>query len=170
MVASNKIKWEKQVQALEDYAASKNWTIRYLKNAKNDWADWERKRITLKERANKEALFYVFLHELGHMLLFQNNRAYSSKYEAVFDEFTGSTQPVSIARIEEELEAWRTGLRLCLRLNLKVDRRNYEKVKSKYAMTYIAWASRRTAKKVPPSPTDPKELIDENSNNSDKTF
>jgi len=154
MARNRKINWKKQLELLEEYAASKKWSVIYRAKAKNDWADWARKSVRLKERTNKEELFYVFLHELGHMLMFQNNRAYSSKYEAVFDEFTGGTQPVSIARIEEELEAWRTGLRLCFRLNLKVNRRNYEKVKSKYAMTYIAWASRRTSKKAQ-APAEP---------------
>lgn len=141
------INWQKQLTTLERYVSSKKWTVRYLKKAKNDWADWERKRISLKKRANQEILFYIFLHELGHMLLFQNGRAYSSKYEEVFDEFTGGTQPVSIARIEEELEAWRTGARLAKRLKLKTDRRNFEKVKSKYVMTYIRWAHRKITSK-----------------------
>lgn len=144
---ARKTKWQKYISTLEKYVESKKWTVRYLKNAKNDWADWDRKRITLKIRENQEVLFYIFLHELGHMLMFQNGRAYSSKYDEVFDQFNGGTQPVSVARIEEELEAWRTGSRLAKRLGLKTDRRNFEKVKSKYAMTYIAWACRKLAKK-----------------------
>lgn len=137
------VKWKKQVKALETYVLNKGWAVHYDPDAKNDWADWSKKTITLKPRANNEVLFYVFLHELGHMLLFQNNRSYSSKYKEVFDEFTGSTKPISLARIEEELDAWRTGLRLAKRLNLKVDRRNFEKTKSKYAMTYITWACQK---------------------------
>lgn len=138
-----KINWSKQIKALEKYVKSKKWTVRYTTKAKNDWADWENKRISLKKRANLEVLFYVFLHELGHMLLLQNGRAYSSKYEVVFNEFAGGTQPINITRIEEELDAWRSGVRLAKRLKLKIDRRNYEKVKSKYAMTYITWACRK---------------------------
>ena len=140
---TKQIKWKKQIVSLEKYVAKKGWNVVYSETAKNDCADWSKKTVTLKPRANKEVLFYVFLHELGHMLLFQNNRSYSSKYKEVFDEFTGGTKPVSLARIEEELDAWRTGLRLAKRLKLKVDRRNFEKTKSKYAMTYITWACER---------------------------
>jgi hypothetical protein len=138
-----RINWRKQIAVLEKYVASKGWHVKYLDTVKNDWADWSKKTISLKSRVNKEVLFYVFLHELGHMLLFQNNRSYSSKYKEVFDEFTGGAKPISLARIEEELDAWRTGFRLAQRLKLKVDRRNFEKTKAKYAMTYITWACQK---------------------------
>jgi len=140
-------KWERQIGALTEYCQSKSWTVAFKKlNPSDDYAAWDKKRIVLSERKNKEILFYVFLHEIGHMLQHQNARSHLGSYEEVPEHFCHQAQASTVAKLEEELDAWKTGYRLADRLELFVDRRQFERVKAGCIMSYVDWGSRRHAR------------------------
>jgi hypothetical protein len=138
------VNWRQQISALNAYCTSKGWKVVFTQKTPNsDFAYPEDKLITIQSDRKAEVTFYYFLHEVGHMIMCQNKLGYEEKYSAVFNDFHGNSQTYKIARIEEELEAWKTGLRLARRLDLNVNRRNYEKIKSRCVTSYLTWAVNR---------------------------
>ena len=45
-----------------------------------------------------------------------------------------------VAKITEELEAWKRGERLARRLGIKINEEKFDKVRSDAIMSYIEWA------------------------------
>lgn len=141
------VNWKQQINMLTSYCSSKGWKVVFTqKTPHSDFAYPDDKLITIQKDRKAEVTFYYFLHEIGHMMMCQNKVGYEEKYSAVFEEFHGNSQTYKIARIEEELEAWKTGLRLARRLNLSVNRRNFENIKSRCVTSYLAWAVNRKFK------------------------
>lgn len=139
--------WRDQISQLITYCDNKGWKVMFTNKTPNsDYAYPDDKLITIQNDRKAEVTFYYFLHEIGHMIMCQNKAGYEEKYSAVFEDFHGNSQTYKIARIEEELEAWKTGLRLAKRLNLQVNRRNYEKIKSRCVTSYLSWAVKRKFK------------------------
>lgn len=139
--------WRNQIKKLEKYCEKKGWTVEYKKKPHSDFAEWEAKKITLQITRRPDTLFYVFLHEIGHMLLIKNKQIYNAKYGAIFNEFSRTSQTHKIAIVEEELEAWREGFNLAKKLELTVEQRKFERLRAKYVMTYMAWAAKKKPEK-----------------------
>ena len=141
------MQWKQQISKLLEYCEGKGWVVRFTSKTPNsDFAYPDSKLITIQSDRRSEITFYYFLHEIGHMVMCQNKAGYQERYSAVFDDFHGNSQTYKIARVEEELEAWKTGLKLAKRLNLTVNRRNYEKIKSRCVTSYLSWAVNRKMK------------------------
>lgn len=141
--------WKSQLQALEEYCVGKSWEVEYVsrKDPNADSAIVHKNKILIKKERSNELTFYVLLHEIGHMMLCQNNRMYDERYNAVFEAFHSASLTHKIKRVEEELDAWKTGFKLSKRLKLYVNRRRFEQVKSRCVTTYLMWAVDRKIKK-----------------------
>ncbi|MFA6049945.1 MAG: hypothetical protein WC761_01990 [Candidatus Paceibacterota bacterium] len=142
-----KLFWQEQIKVLEEYSKKKGWSVSYNNKKYGDSADWEGKAIALENSRNKERLFYVFLHELGHMQLMKNNTTYNAKYDNIFDNFASMSQVHRLTRVEEEYDAWRAGYKIAQRLDLYVEAPKFEKIRAKYLMTYIMWVVKQQIKK-----------------------
>jgi hypothetical protein len=107
--------------------------------------DSERRKIRITGRARPDKQLYLLLHECGHHLIGdpQSNTRFSQGYSA------GDNDP-SIKRsatyridvIAEELEAWHRGGRLAKRLELKLDKRAFDKERTTCMKTYMKWCLR----------------------------
>ncbi|NBP57578.1 hypothetical protein EBU71_13780 [bacterium] len=141
--------WKAQIQILENYCNDKGWDIEWVsrKDPSADTALIDKNRIYIKKERNNELTFYILLHEIGHMMLCQNNRMYEERYNAVFEAFSRASITHKIKRVEEELDAWKTGYKLSKRLKLYVNRRRFEQIKSRCVTTYMMWAVDRKIKK-----------------------
>jgi hypothetical protein len=141
--------WKSQLKVLEDYCAGKGWEVEYVsrKDPNADTAIVHKNKLVIKKDRTNELTFYVLLHEIGHMMLCQNNRMYEERYNAVFEAFHSASLTHKIKRVEEELDAWKTGFKLSKRLKLYVNRRRFEQVKSRCVTTYLMWAVDRKIKK-----------------------
>lgn len=141
--------WKSQIRVLEEYCASKGWEVEYVsrKDPNADSAIVHKNKLVIKKDRTTELTFYVLLHEIGHMMLCQNNRMYDERYNAVFESFGSASITHKVKRVEEELDAWKTGFKLSKRLKLYVNRRRFEQVKSRCVTTYLMWAVDRKIKK-----------------------
>ena len=141
--------WKSQIQVLERYCNDKGWEVEYVSrtNPSADSALIGKNKLAIKKERNNELTFYILLHEIGHMMLCQNNRMYEERYNAVFEAFSSASITHKIKRVEEELDAWKTGFKLSKRLKLYVNRRRFEQIKSRCISTYLMWAVDRKIKK-----------------------
>ena len=79
---------------------------------------------------------------MGHMMLHNDKEEYGNGVGYVFNNFNASSQVNKVAEIEEEFEAWKIGYDLSKKLNLKIERNNYELFKAKLITTYFTWSIR----------------------------
>jgi len=137
--------WKRQLMELTEYANSKGYEVLFKKSASNqDLVDPENKIIRISAGHTNEIAFYCFLHELGHIILMNNQKKYKHSYGIIWDSFSGNSLTLRITTLQEELDAWREGLKLANRLKMKVDRRKFEITKAKCIVTYLPWAARRS--------------------------
>ena len=140
--------WKSQIEKLEGYCKNKGWTVEYKKREpRGDTAHPETGLITIQEDRKPEITFYYFLHEIGHLLLCQNNKAYEEKYDDIFSDFSLNSQIHKITRLEEEIEAWKAGYKLGKRLDLFINKRKFTEIKSRCLTTYIMWTVKRKVDK-----------------------
>ena len=139
--------WKSQIESLEKFCEKKGWEVEYtLKEPYSDTAHPTEKLLIIQRDRRPEITFYCFLHEIGHMLICQNQAGYDHKYGLVYEKFNEKSQTHKIVRVEEELDAWKHGLKLAKRLKLYVRRKKYEEIKARCVMTYVMWASKRKVK------------------------
>ena len=81
---------------------------------------------------------YTMLHELGHLKIF-NTRNYTQKnWKIIKNKFNYEYDIVSATQyMREEIEAWDAGYEIANYLNIKIDRKDYDKYASKYLMSYM---------------------------------
>lgn len=141
--------WQRQIKSLTDYCENKNWTVSFRdRPGTEDQITWENRKIVLLKTRNAEQLFYVFLHEIGHMLQHQSAREFMGVSTSRLGNsklFCNRSRASTVGTIEEELDAWKTGFRLANRLGMCVDRRNFEREKARCVMSYVDWAADRHA-------------------------
>jgi len=135
--------WLAQTKKLETYASNKGWKVVYTTGKKNSEAHFWAKKLLIEIDIKPEHTFYYFLHEIGHMLVCQNSKAYAAKYEAVYEDFHETSLTHKANRVEEEFDAWKSGRRLARRLGLKVNRREFEKIRTKCLVSYMIWVVNR---------------------------
>ena len=135
--------WMAQTRKLETYACDKGWKVVYTTGKKNSEADFVAKKLLIEADVKAEHTFYYFLHEIGHMLVCQNSKTYAAKYQPVYDGFHETSLTHKVNRVEEEYDAWKSGQRLARRLGLKINRREFEKLRTKCLASYMMWVVNR---------------------------
>jgi len=106
------------------------------------WSDV--KQITISSKNRIENRLYSLLHECGHALVRTNKTSFAKQYPAhadiSYDKRVTNSRKYKVSIIEEEVEAWKRGLRLAKRLGIDIDEYKYNKLKTKCLMSYINWA------------------------------
>lgn len=104
--------WKSQILALEDYCKTKGWEVEFVsrKDPNADTAIIYKNKIMIQKDRSYEITFYMLLHEIGHMMLCQNNSMYEERYNAVFEAFHRASMTHKVKRVEEELDAWKLDL------------------------------------------------------------
>ncbi len=137
--------WNKQLSKLVKWVANtKKYSILF-KDVELDSVDFDKKEIVISSSHASEVAFYCLLHELGHIILIEDKRKYRHAYGVIWDSFSQNSLTLRVTTLQEELDAWREGLKLAKSLNMKICRRKYEIVKAKCIATYLPWASCKSA-------------------------
>lgn len=106
------------------------------------WSDV--KQITVSSKNRIENRLYSLLHECGHALVRTNKSNFARQYpahaEVNYDKRVTNSRKYKVSVLEEEVEAWKRGLRLANRLGIEIDEDKYNKLKTKCLMSYINWA------------------------------
>ena len=94
--------------------------------------------VCINTRFSPEAQLYTLLHEAGHVL---NHQRKDKNFHYTMLR-NGRTKMSKIYMVAEELKAWEQGRRLAKRLKLRINKTCYEKLTSRYVMTYIKWIAK----------------------------
>lgn len=142
------------------------WLVNQRENDKNDFVSkghiervlkWcDSKGITVDVGAGYESAYYetvkkivldsrirpwkrfclIFLHECGHaMIKFRNNTEFSSGYHS--NETRTKVHRVVV--LIEEVEAWRSGIKLAKKLSIPIMKKDYEREMSGALSKYCSW-------------------------------
>lgn len=138
------VDWLTELRKLERYCNKKGFAVLY-QPVKLDSIYFEDKRIVIGDHHSDEISLYCLLHEIGHHII-MCKKSYDVEYQTIYDNFSKSSSTYRITNVQEELDAWKEGLKLANRLNITVDRRKYEITKSKCISTYLSWVGKNKGK------------------------
>lgn len=133
--------WPSQLKKLERYCNKKGFAVLY-RDIELDVIYFDEKKIVLGDQHSDEISLYMLLHEIGHHVTLKKKR-YQKEYQAVYDTFSKSSTTMRLTNVQEELDAWREGLKLAERLGITVDRRKFEITKSRCITTYLSWMNKK---------------------------
>jgi len=104
----------------------------------------DEKIIHINSRQLPEHQLFILLHECGHMLIGSESANPSHRfrlgYPSSFDPEVKGKFIHRCAIVEEEFEAWHRGQKLAAKLNIDINRKNYDSLKTTMLKTYMKWA------------------------------
>lgn len=99
--------------------------------------------VFIDSRCHPETRFYTILHEIGHILISQQEDVFKSNHP-MYVHASGcrarSSGAYKVSLIAEEIEAWKMGRQFGKSLGLYIDDNKYNKHMTESVMSYITWA------------------------------
>jgi hypothetical protein len=144
LTASETAVWQRQLDNLDIYASTQDWTI-VVRDKVEDYADDSVRSVFIKRRLNKETQTYITLHELGHLVLFKQ-KDYGLRFASMCNARARKaygTLVYKVGRVEEELAAWEEGKKIADILGIPLNEKRYYRLRAHNIGTYLLWAQRR---------------------------
>jgi len=135
--------WKDQYEEVCKWLKKKNYKIHCYTDAE-DCVSFTGRTVFINSRNHPETKYYTLLHECGHILIDDNAGRFQKDvpmYARSSDGRTARGKAYRVSAVAEELEAWKRGRRLALRLNHFVDDQKYDKHITENVMSYIEWAA-----------------------------
>ncbi len=128
-----------------DYCERKGWTVEF--GVSDSEADPEKKAITIATQS-EEFAFYTLLHEVGHMHNAEDLEDYEERYPGL--SLAKSNVKYKVSYVEEEFDAWRSGMELAQDLNLDtiIDLKRWHLLRARCLHSYMRWAINPKGKRV----------------------
>ena len=129
-------------EIIESWLLDKGYSV-CLETDAQDAVYFNCNQVVINSRNHAEKRLYILLHECGHILINNNlsDRVLSLSLET---EAVMGGKRVSrkrrVAKVAEELEAWKRGERLAKRLGIKINEEKFDKARADAIMSYIEWA------------------------------
>jgi hypothetical protein len=127
---------EKAYESILYYCIKKNIEV----VPSNVWSYDHTERIITEVWRGKatKSWVYTMLHELGHSLN-RSKKSFSYKSWRISEigESVTIDKVATVQIMREEIEAWETGLKLAKRLNIQIERKDYDKYASNCLMKYM---------------------------------
>lgn len=137
---TREINWKAQIEKLTSWAQEKEG-CQVSFSSEDDQVDVGSLEITISTKHTPEVALYFFLHELGHVVLIRDKKQYKHAYGTIFENFSANSLTTKVTTLQEELDAWREGLKIAKSLKLRIDRRKFEIIKTQAINSYLAWCS-----------------------------
>jgi hypothetical protein len=141
------VDWEDQIDLVALLLDDMGYAVREFTDA-DDCVDLQTKEVHIDSRPHPETRFYTLLHELGHVLLFQDSEDFEADHPMYVNSPTtsgdGRTQRSKAYRVcllSEEIEAWRLGRRRALEEGLRINSKKYNRHMTDALMGYINWVA-----------------------------
>ena len=135
---------EQSLDLIESWLDKKGFVLcKSKKRTIQDEVDFERKVVFLSLRSSPINQLYSLLHECGHVII-RGRKDYKIKYKShykVSEEALPPTIQSSVEEVEEEINAWREGENLCIKLSIDINTDEYYKYASRWVMGYIVVAA-----------------------------
>ena len=106
----------------------------------NVWSyDHDENIITQVWRGNPTKTWvYTMLHELGHALSYKSKGfSYRSWKLSEMGESIAVDKVATVQIMREEMQAWENGLKIAKKLNIEVDKKDYDKYASTCLLRYM---------------------------------
>ena len=128
----------KSIQKLRKKCKRNSWTVLFKRRIK-DYVDFKNNTIIINSRNSQETQLYRLLHEIGHVILTQENDHFE-RYEEEYE----SMKNMKILRnriklLSEEVNAWERGLGLAKKENIKINMKKFDDCKAASLNTYTKW-------------------------------
>lgn len=135
---------EQSLDRIESWLDKKGFVLcKSKKKTIEDEVDFERKVVFLSLRSSPINQLYSLLHECGHIII-RKRKNYKDKYKAYYTISEQDMPPnmqSSVEEVEEEINAWREGENLCVKLSIDINTDEYYKYASRWVMSYIVLAA-----------------------------
>ncbi len=143
-MARRKNKYSKGLTTMNQIDKVANWVIKkgYMVHyGRTDEVCRDSKIMTITSTMRNIHKLYTMLHESGHIMLYESPD-YAKDYKDVEHGENGDLRHSNslifrYKKICEEIEAWRLGYELALKLGIRISKDRYDKYSAKYVMTYI---------------------------------
>lgn len=141
------VDWKAQINKVSNFCKKKDFVVKFLECKYGcSHVSFEDREIYIHNRCTPERMFYCLLHELGHVLIHENQYSYSQNLGFAHNNFSKQSLTRKIAEVEEEFHAWQIGYKKAKHMRLKINKVEYEKFKASYLSTYMEWAIDRKIK------------------------
>ena len=127
-----------QLLKVKQYCGEKGWDV-VFRNRKEDAVDVETKTISINSCNTPETQLYRLLHEIGHIILAQEDDYYE-RFEKNYD----SEKNLKLLRnriklLEEEVNAWDRAYYFAKKHNIYIDIKSFDNCKAKCLKTFVKW-------------------------------
>lgn len=146
---NKKIDWDAQTKKVARFCERRGFTVKFEKCPNGcSTVCFATQEIRVHTGVTPERVFYNLLHEMGHMLIHENHQLYSQNTGFIINNFGPQSLTQRIGEVEEEYDAWRVGYKKAKKMRLKINRKEFEKIKASYLASYFEWAINRKIKKT----------------------
>ena len=144
-----KYKWLYQIDMIHEVLENKGFNL-VEKTDADDRVEFEEghKAVFVNSRCHPETRFYTMLHELGHILVSEDQQTFSREHpmyvhseDIPHDGRRERSKAYKVSLVSEEIAAWKLGRRFAKTLGLYVDDKKYDKHMPENIMSHIEWAA-----------------------------
>lgn len=135
--------FQNSIDNLVWWANKNGYEVTFSRNI-TPFTNIDNKIIAINKSLTLENQLYVFLHELGHIKL-ANQEGYEQKFSHGYPIFDGDRKKIrrkntdmhTVHIIHEEYAAWEEGLKIAKDFNIKIDQYKWDKYRCKNIISYI---------------------------------
>lgn len=131
-----------KLSILIDWCTARRLTVRFAKREAGVFEP-DTRTVTVSCRASPERQLHYILHEVGHFLvgMSPDNTRFGKGYPQALNAAFNRKYIHKLTCLEEEFEAWHRGWKLATRLNLNLDRHEFDVTRLTCLKSYIGWTS-----------------------------
>lgn len=134
------------MQKLVEWAQVNNLDVVFAKIDAGGRYDSETNTITLSHSLRPINSVCTLLHEIGHTMVDATSSTvggrYSKGWSQANDPIVKRTVQHRIDVLEEEFDAWAQGWKLAQLLDLQLDRKIFDRVRTSCLKSYVMWAAK----------------------------
>lgn len=130
------------LEKLVEWCASRRVKVKFVKRYMGAYLDEER-TIEISAHTSPRRQLILLLHECGHHLIgtVEHHDRFGMGYPQTNPSVTRTFRH-RVSVLDEEMEAWARGWKLARRLDLGVQREEFDEVRLKCIRSYLGWAMR----------------------------
>ncbi len=127
----------KKLKKLHNWLDNKGYSLKW---SNTDQVDYTNQTVEICSKQSSKNQLYSLLHECGHIIV-SRRRSYDKLFKAVnkanVDGRVMRSDIYKYQQLREEIEAWESGAKLAEKLDIKIDKDDYDKYAAKCFKTYI---------------------------------
>lgn len=128
------------IEALVGWCSSKKLNVRFSRHVGATYYPVAKTIVVSKRMTPRRQLMFL-IHECGHHLI--GMKEHSERYGMGYPQTSAKMKRTfhhRVSCLEEEMEAWHRGWKLAVRLNIDVDRGEFDRVRLECLRSYIKWS------------------------------